>query len=468
MYILKNAVKNLMRNKGRNFIILMIALLTLTSVTLSFSIRTISDLAIEDYKSSFGVQANITVDWEKLSMEMPPTETVNEDGSTTIESTYELPAPNMEDYLTYGNSQYVKRTLFSASVAFASETLTAVPDNLKQGEEIIDIGGMTLDELKQFFNASEAELEEIFGGKEEVQKVMDTKKDCIGTLCGYTDPSLMKDFTEGRRKLEEGEFPKEERECIVSTAFAKQNSLKVGDSIFISGPNKADTEEIALKVTGIYADYFSQVTAAELGMLYADVITTFDTVMNSGFHHISADDAVFILNDPDAAGLFAEELYEKGLNQYYTLSYSTEDYENNTKPLENISHIAELFTLGACIIGVLILLLMSFINVRERKYEIGVLRAMGMKKAHVARGMVYETLMIMLISFVISVMSGLLLTKPIAASLLGNLTEFIPSLPPAAIGLSGIMAFFLSVLSGLCAVFAVMRHEPMQILSERN
>lgn len=82
--------------------------------------------------------------------------------------------------------------------------------------------------------------------------------------------------------------------------------------------------------------------------------------------------------------------------------------------------------------------------------------------------MVYETLTIMLISFTLSVLLGLVLTKPIAAALLGDLAGINAMLPPAAILFGAVMAFLFSVLAGLCSVFAVMRHEPMQILSERN
>ena len=103
-----------------------------------------------------------------------------------------------------------------------------------------------------------------------------------------------------------------------------------------------------------------------------------------------------------------------------------------------------------------------------RKYEIGVLRAMGMQKSDVARGMVYEILIMMLISFALSVLLGLALNKPIAAVLLGDLTGINTMRSPMAILFGAVMAFLFSVLAGLCSVFAVMHHEPMQILAERN
>ena len=180
--------------------------------------------------------------------------------------------------------------------------------------------------------------------------------------------------------------------------------------------------------------------------------------------------AVYQLGNPEDAELFEKELHEKGLSKYRILSYlnSSDEYIKNTEPLKNISRIAEIFTLVASIIGAAILLLISFFNIRERKYEIGVLRAMGMKKSGVARGMVYETLMIMLISFVLSVLFGLVLTKPITMILMVDLSGVNTMLPPMAILFGAAMAFLFSVLAGLCSVFAVMRHEPMQILAERN
>lgn len=470
MYILNNSVKNLVRNKGRNITIMLIAIVTLTSVTLSFSIQTLSRLAIERYKNSFGVQAKIGCDWEKLEREHPPEEIKNGDGSITMEQNFEVPMPNAEEYADYSDSQYVKNTLYFASCAVTSNSLKPVEDNLKQGVEITDIGGMSKNELMKFFGAAtETELEEIVGGREELEKIMDTKNGCIGSLVGFTDLSLLEDFTTGKRKLEQGSFPEKNNECMLGSEFAKENNIKVGDIISVMGPSiSMDKEELSLRVTGIYGDYFNAATATELGMDYGDIFTTYDTLMNSGFHYIYLTDAIFILKNPEAAKLFEQELRNKGLNEYQLLEYSAEEYENNTKPLANIARIAEIFTLSASIIGAAILILISFINVRERKYEIGVLRSMGMKKSGIARGMIYEALIIMLVGFGVSILAGVALTKPVAAALLGDVANVKASLPAASVWICAGLAFVLSIASGVCAVFAVMRHEPMRILSERN
>lgn len=135
MYILKNARKNLFRNKGRNIAILIVAILTLTSVMLSFSIKKISDIAIAHYKKNFSVDATIDYDWEKLDKDFPPKTIENPDGSITQESGFELPQISLEDYLKYADSEYVKGVKGYAVCGFAADGLTNVPDNTEEGEE---------------------------------------------------------------------------------------------------------------------------------------------------------------------------------------------------------------------------------------------------------------------------------------------------------------------------------------------
>lgn len=306
--------------------------------------------------------------------------------------------------------------------------------------------------------------------EEQLQTDLDSKRNLAGMLIGYTDLSVAEDFAGSANKLSSGRFPKHDNECIVSSQYAEHNKLKTGDTISVSGQSKSDTKTIPLTITGIYDANRLEATAESFGDLYGNVYTTFNTLKNSGFHYIWADKAIYQLGSPKEAELFEKELHAKGASKYCFLAYenSADEYARNTKPLENISHIAGNFTLSAGAFGAAVLFLISLLNVRERKYEIGVLRSMGMKKTGVARGMIYEVWLLMLISFAAGIFAGAALIKPIASSLSGSLTDISISLPPVAVALCAGLAFFLSIVSSLCAVFAVMNHEPMKILSERN
>lgn len=471
MYIIKNSLKNLVRNKGRNFIILFVAFLTLTSVTLSFAIRNISDSSIQRYKDSFFMDATIDYDWERLEKDFPPTEIVNDDGSVTQESSFELEELTLKDYQKFAQSDCLKNTQYVIAAQFASDTLTAVPNNLHKNQEIVSIDGMTLEELMKFFhvNTREEVVKEL-GGETELKKVLDTKDDTAGSLVGYTDISYVEEFVNKEKNLTQGHFPEKDGECIVSSKYAEHNKLKIGDTIEVSGPSKSDTKIIPVKITGIYEASLSEAMAEAWGDLYGSVYTTYHTVADSGFHWISPIRVVFQLKDPESAERFEKELYQKGLSEYRFLSYSNEksEYQRNTEPLKNISRIAEIFTLCAGAIGAAMILLIFLLNVRERKYEVGVLRAMGMKKSAVAVGFIFEILVMMAVGFGLSILVSTLLSQPIAGVIINNLNGASTNLSPTAILLCGLTALGLSVISGLCSVFTVMRHEPMKILAERN
>lgn len=54
--------------------------------------------------------------------------------------------------------------------------------------------------------------------------------------------------------------------------------------------------------------------------------------------------------------------------------------ERMVEPVESLKSLSLTFLIIILILGAVIMLLLSVIAVRERKYEIGVLRAMDMKK----------------------------------------------------------------------------------------
>lgn len=66
MYILKNAGKNLLRNKGRNMIIALIILAMLTFTAISMIINSATGAVIENYKEQFGSEVYLQYDMDKI------------------------------------------------------------------------------------------------------------------------------------------------------------------------------------------------------------------------------------------------------------------------------------------------------------------------------------------------------------------------------------------------------------------
>ena len=163
------------------------------------------------------------------------------------------------------------------------------------------------------------------------------------------------------------------------------------------------------------------------------------------------------------------------------------------------------------ILGSIILLLLASISIRERKYEIGVLRAMGMKKAKVAFGLWLEILTITCICLVIGLGIGTMVAQPVSDMLLKNQVEAVQASTSQGSGdgtiISGnpngavlggtqlgggiqanakpvsemkialsaytimeiiIIAILLASFAGIVSITKITKYEPIKILMERN
>ena len=116
---------------------------------------------------------------------------------------------------------------------------------------------------------------------------------------------------------------------------------------------------------------------------------------------------------------FQEEVYELGLSSSYTVSSADiTAYESSLAPLNTLSEMAGWFLLVILLIGGVILVVLNIFNVRERKYEVGVLTAMGMKKWKVATQFICEILVITMIAVLIGAGVGAVCSVPVTNALL--------------------------------------------------
>lgn len=81
------------------------------------------------------------------------------------------------------------------------------------------------------------------------------------------------------------------------------------------------------------------------------------------------------------------------------------------------------FLLVILVIGGVILIVLNIFNVRERKYEVGVLTAMGMKKYKVAMQFVCEILAVTMVAVLLGAVVGAVSSVPVTNALLASQIE---------------------------------------------
>ena len=247
-------------------------------------------------------------------------------------------------------------------------------------------------------------------------------------LDGYSSYEAMTEFLNGTYKITEGEMINNfnENECVVSSELATLNEIKIGNKITLKNPNDSE-KTYEFTVTGIYTDNSNTDDTRNMYSQSANKIITGEGVIQK----LVEDDSTlttnvtpsFIIKEKDLIEKFQEEVKEKGLNEYYTINTNLEELEAATKSIENVKTFATTFLIITLVISSIVLFVINMINIRERKYEIGVFRTIGISKFKLTIQFVLELLVVSIIALIIWAVSGGYLSKPIGNTLLQNEIE---------------------------------------------
>ncbi|MGL5346281.1 MAG: ABC transporter permease [Peptostreptococcaceae bacterium] len=465
MYILKNALKNLIRNKGRNTLIGIIMTAILSCTAISILINTTSNEIIKDFKDRFGAEVFIQSNMEKTQ------EKINEGKFDELNEG----VPNdVKEKIS--KSKYLKETIFSLTFSGYSKEIKSIDQ--PEGRDDVDMSNVVA-----------------IGGQGNLKKSPNLN------ILGGLSVEGKKEFENGTRKITKGKMPTKNNEAVISEEFAKLNNLKVGDNINIKNPQDPENfESLELSISGIY---FDGAKSNDYGIKHHmlnrsnEIITTYDTLKlydEKSKDDLVTMDAKYYLKDPDTLDDFNKEAHKLGLSEMFDLSVDASSYNSIVKPVEGLKSISKIFMTLVLGFGGSVLVLISILAIRERKYEIGVLRAMGMKKGKVALGLIIETLSMIVISLSLGLTIGSISAQPVSnmllqgqidaqkqaesmsmtvgfagpsttAPVLEKLDVFLSS--EAILGIT-LIALLLGVVSAGIGILYINRYEPRKILTERN
>lgn len=245
---------------------------------------------------------------------------------------------------------------------------------------------------------------------------------------GYSSYDAMTDFVNGTYKVTEGEMITgfDSYECVISSELATLNEVTVGSKITFKNPN--DNEKTyEFTVTGIYTDNSNTDDTKNMYSGSANKIITgsgvIDLLLQDDSTLVTNITPSFIIENKETVDSFIEEVRQKGLNEYYTINTNLEELETATKSIKNVKTFATTFLIITLIISGVVLFVINMINIRERKYEIGVFRTIGVSKFKLTIQFVLELLIVSIIMLMIGAVCGGYLSKPIGNLLLQNEIE---------------------------------------------
>ncbi|MGN1114699.1 MAG: ABC transporter permease [Oscillospiraceae bacterium] len=527
MYIIKNAWKSIIRNKGRNILMAVISLVIAISACISLSIREAAVKAKEQTLDNLTVSAQITFDRSSLMSKMN-SQTESTAGESTDKSTNrekfdmsKLSAASLtlDDYMKYTDLLSKDDSYFYTMEI----SLDGTADFIPYGNEEED----TSDEENK-------NMPDMPGGDKAPQSNGNKAPQSSGdfSVTGYSSYDAMVSMfgSDGTYSIKDGEMFDESSdsyECIISDELAMYNDISVGDSITLVNPENTE-ESFAFKVKGIYTNsssdsgnsrfshsdpannIFTNTAALDKLVTASEKLNGSDSDSKAIRNEIGF---TYVLASADNYYTFEKAVNSLGIPENYVLtSADLSAYEESVTPLSTLETMTSWFFIIVLIIGAIILVVLNIFNLRERKYEVGVLTAIGMKKGKVAIQFICELFIITFSALIVGTAVGSVVSVPVANTLLEQQVEKTESAneeisenfgfknPDSGEksmsmkkGFNGstasnvkyvdsvnsatdmtvilqliIMGIVLTIISGLAAMISIMRYEPLEILSNRS
>lgn len=228
------------------------------------------------------------------------------------------------------------------------------------------------------------------------------------TITGINDVSAISTSggTSGTLSWTDGEMfdaSEDENVAVLGTAIAEKNDLSVGDTFTAYGET--------IKVVGIY----------DSGNTFNNggVYVSLSTLQRLSDQEDSVTSATVTVDSSDNLASVTSAL-ETLYGDKADITNSQETADATTQPLESVKTITLFTLIGAVIAGAIIILLTMVMIVRERRREIGVMKAIGSSNLRIMWQFVAESITLTTVSLVFGLALGIAAAAPLTSMLVDN------------------------------------------------
>lgn len=210
--------------------------------------------------------------------------------------------------------------------------------------------------------------------------------------------------------------------ALISYEFAELNELKVGDTFKVK--NIYSTDEIELTVIGIYD---SSEERADANTIYMNTATAAKFLKSDDYNDGNYDvqNANFYMLNSDQADEFVAKInsdFPELADDNLKVAVDTSEYDAMAGSIESVGSFATTILVIVIVAAVIIITLIVTLNVRDRRYEMGVLLSLGAHKRNVVAQIATELVIVGTLGFALASVSGTFLAKAMGQSIIDSQT----------------------------------------------
>ena len=410
MYLLKNAWISIIRNKSRNILIGSIILVIACCCTVTLAINNTANDLINSYDSAYEKELTISFNREAMRGDMNFSRDNMEDMKEKFNN---INSYTIDDIKKFAESDHIESYYYTYSIGLNG-------NNIEKAEMEMDDNNKNMPNFGGFG-----------GGPGGGRGGMGSSTDF--TITGYSSVDAMSEFIDGKYtmvEISDDAWDKafDGKNVFINEELAEYNDLKVGDTFKLEDEDETTTYKFT--IIGIFTEQDSDDNNQSMMSMFSNsantIITNSDCLVeiaNSNEDIKGSVSPTFIIDDYKNAEAIQEEFYEKGLDETYVVETNQEVAEAGLSSIKNVKSFAGTFLVISLIIGAIVLFVLNMINIRERKYEIGVLRTIGMSKIKLTCQFMCELLIVALAALSLGLTVGAISSKSVSNSLLSSEIE---------------------------------------------
>ncbi len=384
--MVKRAWLNITRKKNKSIILFIIMFVIANLVLASLAIGNAVDESTEYAKESLGSEIYLNADMEKLRGEM-----TSSDGSFNRESMSSFARPEINSNMVedIANSEYVKDYTYSLYASFEAENFSLIESDTENSGNSGMMGGIERPD----------------------------------TITGVNSYAFIPGVESNIIEITEGTYFDETADdsIIISYELAEENEVAVGDILELKN---TETEEIfSYEIIGIFmASEEGYENSIYMNIESASKLLT-EEDYNNGDYTVSS--VIYYLNNPENVDKFIDEASEKyDLEEMsLTLDIDNSAYEQMAGPLESVGSFSTTIMIVVIIAAVLIIALIINNNIKDRKYEMGVLMSLGATKLNIIGQILLELVVVATVGFILSIGTSSIIANAMSDSLLSSQLE---------------------------------------------
>lgn len=394
--MLKRSWLSIKRKPSRTIILALLLFAMANLVLAAITIKSAVSASMDYAKKSLGGTVTLQADMEKLrSSEQPQT---GQQGTADFRSAIKnMVRPSVKKSVADKISSYSD---FVRDYSYSINSVATADDSLELPEE----------------TASGPQMG--FGGGREQSG--ETTIDSNLTIQGINAYAYISGVQNETLSLKSGNYFDESSEdkILISYELATLNNLSVGDKITIQ--NSYTESKISLEIIGIY-DTSEENSSANL--IYANTDTAAKFLNSSSYNDgdYSVQNVKYYMINSELADSFVSKInsdFPTLSDDNLKISVDTSEYDKMVSSISQVGSFATTILVIVVIASIAIITLIITINVKDRRYEMGVLLSLGATKKNVFGQILTELVIVGSVAFLLASFTSTFFAKSLGSGLL--------------------------------------------------